>query len=141
MLDSDLAALYQIETGLNRAVKRNRERFPEDFMWFAKRRRFHVHFTPTYGSWMNLLERWFAEITNKRIRSGIFCSVKELEAAIREYLYPTTRAPNHLSGHGRRPDSGQHRAFRSADPRHRPALMTYFVDQWDRTSSVLLSEV
>jgi transposase len=54
--------------------------------WFAKRPRFHVHFTPTYGSWINLVERWFAEITNKRIRRGAFRSVKELEAAIREYI-------------------------------------------------------
>ena len=54
--------------------------------WFAKRPRFHVHFTPTYGSWLNLVERWFADITNKRIRRGIFRSVKALEAAIREYI-------------------------------------------------------
>lgn len=54
--------------------------------WFAKRPRFHVHFTPTYGSWINLVERWFAEITNKRIRRGVFRSVKELEAAIHEYI-------------------------------------------------------
>lgn len=54
--------------------------------WFAKRPRFHLHFTPTYGSWLNLVERWFAEITNKRIRRGVFRSVKELEAAIREYI-------------------------------------------------------
>jgi transposase len=54
--------------------------------WFAKRPRFHVHFTPTYGSWLNLVERWFAEITNKRIRRGIFRSVRELESAIREYI-------------------------------------------------------
>src|SRR6266853_1890696 len=54
--------------------------------WFAKRPRFHVHFTPTYGSWINLIERWFAELTNKRIRRGVFRSVKELEAAIREYI-------------------------------------------------------
>jgi len=54
--------------------------------WFAKRHRFHAHFTPTYGSWINLVERWFAEITNKRIRRGIFRSVKELETAIREYI-------------------------------------------------------
>jgi transposase len=54
--------------------------------WFAKRPRFHMHFTPTYGSWINLVERWFAEITNKRIRRGIFRSVKELETAIREYI-------------------------------------------------------
>jgi transposase len=54
--------------------------------WFAKRPRFQVHFTPTYGSWINLVERWFAELTNKRIRRGVFRSVKELEAAIREYI-------------------------------------------------------
>jgi len=54
--------------------------------WFAKRPHFHVHFTPTYGSWINLVERWFAEITNKRIRRGIFRSVKELEQAISEYI-------------------------------------------------------
>jgi transposase len=51
--------------------------------WFAKRPHFHVHFTPTYGSWINLIERWFAELTNKRIRRGAFRSVKELEAALR----------------------------------------------------------
>lgn len=54
--------------------------------WFAKRPRFHVHFTPTSGSWINLVERWFAELTNKRIRRGVFRSVNELEAAIREYI-------------------------------------------------------
>jgi len=54
--------------------------------WFAKRPRFHVHFTPTYGSWINLVERWFDELTNKRIRRGVFRSVQELEAAIREYI-------------------------------------------------------
>jgi transposase len=54
--------------------------------WFAKRPRFHVHFTPTYGSWINLVERWFAEITNQRIRRGVFRSVPELETAIREYI-------------------------------------------------------
>jgi transposase len=54
--------------------------------WFAKRPRFHVHFTPTYGSWINLVERWFAELTNKRIRRGVFRSVKDLETAIREFI-------------------------------------------------------
>src|SRR5712691_837243 len=54
--------------------------------WFAKRPRFHVHYTPTYGSWINLVERWFAELTNKRIRRGVFRSVKELESAIREFI-------------------------------------------------------
>ena len=54
--------------------------------WFAKHPRFHVHFTPTYGSWINLVVRWFAEIPTKRIRRGVFRSLKELEAAIREYI-------------------------------------------------------
>ena len=61
--------------------------------WFAKRPRFHVHFTPTYGSWVNLVERWFAELTNKRIRRGVFHSVKELEAAIREYIEVNNEDP------------------------------------------------
>jgi transposase len=61
--------------------------------WFAKRPRFHLHFTPTYGSWINLVERWFAELTNKRIRRGVFRSVKELEAAIREYIDVHNEAP------------------------------------------------
>ena len=54
--------------------------------WFARHPRFHVHFTPTYGSWLNLVERWFAELTNKRIRRGAFRSVRELESAIREFI-------------------------------------------------------
>jgi len=54
--------------------------------WLAKRPRFHVHFTPTYGSWLNLVERRFAELTNKRIRRGAFRSVRELESAIREFI-------------------------------------------------------
>src|SRR5271169_6199002 len=62
--------------------------------WFAKRPHFHVHFTPTYGSWINLVERWFAELTNRRIRSGVFRSVKELETAIRDYIEIHNEAPS-----------------------------------------------
>lgn len=54
--------------------------------WFAKRPRFHVHFTPTYGSWLNLVERWFAELTTKRLRRGAFKSVPQLKAAILEFI-------------------------------------------------------
>ena len=61
--------------------------------WLVKRPRFHVHFTPTYGSWINLVERWFAELTNKRIRRGVFRNVKELETAIREYIDVHNEAP------------------------------------------------
>jgi transposase len=54
--------------------------------WLAKRPRFHVHFTPTYGSWLNLVERWFAELTNKQLRRGTHRSVAQLEAAIRQFI-------------------------------------------------------
>jgi transposase len=54
--------------------------------WLAKRPRFHVHFTPTYGSWLNLVERWFAELTNKQLRRGVHRSVRALETAIREFV-------------------------------------------------------
>ena len=54
--------------------------------WFAKRPRFHRHFTPTYGSWLNLVERWFAELTNKQLRRGVHRSVRALEAAIRAFI-------------------------------------------------------
>ena len=58
-----------------------------------KRRRFHFHFTPTSSSWLNQVERWFAEITQKRIRRGSFNSVQELEKAIYEYLAAWNEAP------------------------------------------------
>jgi len=54
--------------------------------WLARRPRFHVHFTPTYGSWLNLVERWFAELTNKQLRRGAHRSVAQLETAIREFI-------------------------------------------------------
>jgi len=59
---------------------------PEVKAWLAKRRRFKMHFTPTSASWLNLVERFFAEITTKRIRRGIFRSVAELEDEIHDYL-------------------------------------------------------
>jgi transposase len=61
--------------------------------WMAKRPRFHVHFTPTYGSWLNLVERWFAELTNKQVRRGVHRSVAELEAAIRAFIDAHNAAP------------------------------------------------
>jgi transposase len=59
---------------------------PEVKAWLAKHPRFYLHFTPTSASWLNLVERFFAEITMKRIRRGAFASVAELEQAICEYL-------------------------------------------------------
>ena len=48
--------------------------------------RFHVHFTPAYESWLNLVERWFAELTNNQLRRGVHRSVTQLKTAIREFI-------------------------------------------------------
>jgi transposase len=53
--------------------------------WLVRHPRFSLHFTPTYSSWLNLVERWFAELTNKWLRRGTHRSTKELEAAIRSW--------------------------------------------------------
>src|SRR6266705_1012011 len=54
--------------------------------WIKAHPRFHLHFTPTSASWLNMVERFFAEITRKRIRRGAFKSLAELKSAIMEYL-------------------------------------------------------
>jgi transposase len=54
--------------------------------WFAKRPRYHLHFTPTYGSWLNMVERWFAGLTSKQLRRGVHRSIAALEHAIRDYI-------------------------------------------------------
>ena len=59
---------------------------PQVQAWLAKHPRFHMHFTPTSASWLNMVERFFRDITDKRIRRGVFKSVSELEAAINEYI-------------------------------------------------------
>ena len=54
--------------------------------WLAKRPRYHIHYTPTYASWLNQVERWFAIITQQAIRRGSFSSVKELIAKIQHFV-------------------------------------------------------
>ena len=61
--------------------------------WLKRHPRFHLHFTPTSSSWLNLVERWFREITDKRIRRGVFRSVKELIAAIDDYIAQHNQDP------------------------------------------------
>jgi transposase len=61
--------------------------------WLKTNPRFVVHFVPTSCSWLNLIERWFAELTNKRIRRGSFFSVTELVAAIQEFLAAWNQKP------------------------------------------------
>jgi transposase len=59
---------------------------PDVKAWLKKHPRFHLHFTPTSSSWLNLVERWLRELTDKAIRRGVFHSVPDLVAAIEDYL-------------------------------------------------------
>ena len=68
--------------------------------WLLRRPRFHVHFTPKGGSWINQVERFFAELTNKQLRRSAHRSTLELERSIREKLFPLDGDWRLLSGHG-----------------------------------------
>ena len=59
---------------------------PKVLSWLKRHPRFHLHFTPTSSSWLNVIERWFRDITHNRLRNGVFRSVPELERAIRDYI-------------------------------------------------------
>lgn len=61
--------------------------------WLLKRPRFHVHFTPTYASWLNQVERWFALLTERQIKRGAHRSTRALETAIRQYIAVTNAKP------------------------------------------------
>ena len=61
--------------------------------WIARHPRFHVHYTPTYASWINLVESWFAVLTNRRLRRGSFRSTRQLESAVKEYLEASNESP------------------------------------------------
>src|SRR5437868_9986530 len=61
--------------------------------WLKRHPRFHIHFIPTSSSWLNLVERWFREITDKRIRRGVFRSVPELIEAIMAYIAAHNQDP------------------------------------------------
>jgi transposase len=59
---------------------------PKVLSWLKRHPRFHLHFTPTSSSWLNVIERWFRDLTQNRIRNGVFRSVAELKQAIRDYI-------------------------------------------------------
>jgi transposase len=61
--------------------------------WLAKRPRYHLHFTPTGASWANLVERWFATLTERQLRRGVHRSTRELEAALRCYVETYNQNP------------------------------------------------
>ena len=64
--------------------------------WLGKRPRFHLHFTPTSSSWLNLVERWFRELTDKALRRGVFRSIPDLIEAIEDYMNAHNNEPRPL---------------------------------------------
>jgi transposase len=61
--------------------------------WLLKHPRFHLHFTPTSSSWLNLVERWFALLTERQLRRGAFRSTRNLETTIRNYINAHNEEP------------------------------------------------
>ncbi len=66
---------------------------PEVLAWLGKHPRFHLHFTPTSSSWLNQVERFFRDLTDKCVRRGVFHNVRELEQSIQKYIDEHNRAP------------------------------------------------
>jgi transposase len=66
---------------------------PQIRRWLKRNPRFHMHFTPTYSSWLNLVERWFAKLTNDALRRGSHLDVRELRSAIGRYIAETNDDP------------------------------------------------
>ena len=61
--------------------------------WLVRHPRWHVHFTPTAASWINQVERFFADLTERQIRRGVHRSTRELEAAIASYIEAHNGSP------------------------------------------------
>lgn len=89
-IDASVSAELQIHLVLDNY---GTHKAPRVAAWFKRHPRFHLHFTPTSGSWLNQVERWFARITQERLRRDAFKSVPALEAAIREYIQANNDAP------------------------------------------------
>jgi transposase len=72
---------------------------PEVHAWLLRHKRFHFHFTPTYGSWMNLVERWFSALTTKKLQRSAHASIKALAADIRDWVEHWNENPKPFTWH------------------------------------------
>jgi len=66
---------------------------PKVKSWLRYHKRFHVHFTPTSASWLNMVERFFRELTDKQLRRGVFSSVKDLQTSVMAFIEKHNKAP------------------------------------------------
>jgi transposase len=90
LIDREVARRREIHIVLDNYAT---HKHPDVENWLAKHERFHLHFTPTSSSWLNLVERWFRDITSNRIRRGSFGSVGVLIEAIEEYVVHNNENP------------------------------------------------
>jgi transposase len=90
LIDRQVPAGLQIHMILDNYGTHKHEKVQK---WLARHPRFHLHFTPTSSSWLNMVERWFRDLTDKAIRRGIFRSVPDLIAAIEAYLEANNNDP------------------------------------------------
>ncbi len=72
---------------------------PAVHRWLLRHRRFHFHFTPTYGSWMNMVERWFSALTTKKLKRSAHRNVKELADDIRGWAEAWNEDPKPFVWH------------------------------------------
>jgi transposase len=99
LADIDTAVPHEDGVTIHRVLDNDAtHKTPAVRRWLARHPRFVVHFTPTSGSWLNQVERFFAAITEKRIRRGVFRSVKSLERAIESYLAEHNANPKPFRG-------------------------------------------
>jgi transposase len=89
-LDAHLPAAGEVHIVLDNYAT---HKTPAIRRWFARRHRYHLHFTPTHASWLNLIERWFGLLTERQIRRGSHSSVGQLKIAIREFLDVSNEHP------------------------------------------------
>ena len=66
---------------------------PKVRSWLRYHKRFHIHFTPTSASWLNMVERFFRDLTDKQLRRGVFKSVPELEHAVMQFIDVYNKSP------------------------------------------------
>jgi len=90
LIDTSVPAGYDLHLVLDNYAT---HKTPTVHKWLLRHPRFHLHFTPTSASWMNLVERWFAELTNRRLRRATHRSVVELEADIRKWINAWNKDP------------------------------------------------
>lgn len=95
-VDANVAKGLDVEVVLDNLAT---HKTPKVHQWLLRHRRFHFHFTPTYGSWMDLVERWFAALTTKKLQRSAHRSVKALAADIEAWAATWNEDPKPFVRH------------------------------------------